>query len=61
MVGQEGSRVVGQEGSGVGGGKGWVAIGRLYLPLEHSSAVSSVSDRNRLNPQDKSKQSLAAV
>ena len=46
----------------VGGGGGWVAEGGLYLPLGHRhGAVSSVSDKNRLNPWDKSRQSLAVV
>ena len=50
-------------GGRVGGGVGWIAEGGLYLPLGHKRqwCVNSVSDRNRLNPQDKSKQSLAAV
>ena len=47
----------------VGGGWGeWVAGGGLYLPLgTDNSVVSSFSDKNRLNPQSKSRQSLAAV
>ena len=46
----------------MGGGGRWVAKGGLYLPLyTGSSAVSLVSDRNRLNPWDKLRQSLAAV
>ena len=37
----------------VGGEDGWVARSRLYLLLDtESNPVSSVSDRNRLNPQD---------
>ena len=55
----------------MGGGEWWgwwvvgvggvVARNRLYLPLRHeSSAVSSVSGSNRLNPQDSLRQSLAA-
>ena len=52
-----------QEGGGGMGGRGEsVAGGRLYLPLgTSSSAVFSVSDRNRFNSQDKLRQSLAAV
>ena len=45
----------GWEKGGVGGAGRWVAGGGLYLSLGHrqdSSVVSSVSDRNRLNPQD---------
>ena len=41
-------------GGGVGGGGESVAGGMLYLPLgTGSSAVFSVSDRNRFNSQDK--------
>ena len=41
----------------------WVAKGGLYLPLRHRLqwCCVSISDRNTLNPQDKSRQSLAAV
>ena len=47
----------------MGGGGRWAAGDGLYFPLGHteSSAVSSVSDRNRLNLQDESRQLLAAV
>ena len=53
----------------VGGkGMGWVVgvggqpkAGYTFHQDTDSSAVSSVSDRNRLNPQDMSRQSLAAV
>ena len=54
----------GWEGGQVGGGGGRIAEGGVYLPLDkdtNSSTVSSVSDRNKLNPQDKSRQSLVAV
>ena len=43
-----------ERGGGVGGGGKLVAGGRLYLLLgTGSSAVFSVSDRNRFNSQDK--------
>ena len=54
--------VGGWYGGGVGGEGGCVAGGRLNLHKDtDSSAVSSVSDRKGLNPQDRSRQSLAAV
>ena len=55
---------------GGGGGRkvGWVERAGGYPEVDESfhkdadsSAVSSVRDRNRLNPWDKSRQSLAAV
>ena len=49
-------------GDGVGGGGGWVAGSGLNLHKDtDSSAVSSVSDRKGLNPQDRSRQSLTAI
>ena len=39
---------------------GWEAEGGLYLLLQHT-VVSLISDRNRFNPQDRPRQSLAAV
>ena len=47
---------------GVGGGGGLAAEGGLYLQLNTgNSAVSSLSDQNRHNPQDEPRQWLAAV
>ena len=48
---------------GVGGGGGRAVGGRLNLPYKdtESSAVSSVSDRKGLNPQDRLRQSSTAV
>ena len=53
----------GQEERGVDGGGRWVAESRLNLPYKDTdnSAVSSVSDRKGFNPQDRSRQLLAAV
>ena len=45
----------GWEGGGVG--DGWVGSWRWVIPSINSD-VSSVSDRNRLNPQDRSRRSL---
>ena len=49
-------------GGGVGGGRGgWVAEGGPKPPPGHRQQYCVLSDRNRLNPWDKSRQSLAAV
>ena len=49
-------------GGGVGGGEGGqLEAGYTFYYDTDSSAVSSVSDRNRLNPQDRSRQSLTAA
>ena len=38
----------------VGGGGVWAAAGELHLPLGHKQqCYASVTDRNRLNPQDR--------
>ena len=51
-----------QEGGrdGVGGEEGWEVGGRLYL-TKGSSAVSSISDIHRHNPQGRMRQWLAAI
>ena len=53
----------GWEDGWVGGG--WAAEGGLRLPLKHSQpyahTVRLVSDTNSLNPQNRSRQSLATV
>ena len=53
-------RWAGGRGGGGGGGGGGQGMGGLPLDTD-SNDVLSVSDRNRLNPQDRLKQSLAAV
>ena len=48
-------------GGGEDGG-GWEVKGVLHLPLGHRQwSVSSVRDRNRHNPQDRQRWSLAVV
>ena len=48
-------------GGGVEGAGGKPEAGQTFPVDTDSSAVCSVSDRKGLNPQDRSRQSLAAV